>query len=61
MNLSIKRKQTNIENRFVVAEGEGRRGRDGWEFGVSRCELLYIEWITAKSYCIAWETVVNIL
>ena len=29
MNLSIKRKQTNIENRFVVAEGEGRRGREG--------------------------------
>ena len=37
-----------IENRLVVAKGEGvGRGMD-WEVGVSRCKLLYIEWINNK-------------
>ena len=32
------------ENRLVVAKvGEGS-GRD-WEFGVSRCKVLHLEWI----------------
>ena len=45
MNLSMKQKQTDIENRFVVSKEE-RDGREmDWEFGVSRCNLLYIEWI----------------
>ena len=30
---------TNIENRLVVAKGEGVGGRMEWEFGVSRCKL----------------------
>ena len=39
---------TDIENRFVVAKGKsGTRGMD-WEFGVSRCKLLHIEWINDK-------------
>ena len=34
--------ETDIENRLMVAiEGSGG-GRD-WEFGISRCKLLYIE------------------
>ena len=34
-----------MENRLVVAKGEGDgRGMD-WEFGISRCKLLYTEWI----------------
>ena len=37
-----------IENRLVVAKGEGvERGME-WEVGVSRCKLLYIEWINNK-------------
>ena len=35
-------KLTDVENRLVVAKGVG--GMD-WEFGVSRCKLLYIGWI----------------
>ena len=34
-----------IENRLMVAKGEGVGGVMEWEFGVSRCKLLYIEWI----------------
>ena len=34
-----------IENRLLLAERE-RVGRGvEWEVGVSRCKLLYIEWI----------------
>ena len=39
---------TDIENRLVVAKGEGGGGGMDWEFGVSRCTLLYIEWINNK-------------
>ena len=38
---------TGIEN-IMVAEGEAGGGRTGWEFGVSRCKLLCIEWIDNK-------------
>ena len=30
----------------MVAKREGYGGRMDWEFGVSRCKLLYIEWIS---------------
>ena len=30
-----------------VGGGEGGGGMD-WEFGISRCKLLYIEWINSK-------------
>ena len=33
------------ENRLVVAMGEGCGGGMDWEFGISRCKLLYIGWI----------------
>ena len=35
------------ENR-LVAKGEGVGGGMDWEFGISRCKLLYIEWINNK-------------
>ena len=37
-----------IENSLVVAKGKGSRGGMDWEFGISRCKLLYIEWINNK-------------
>ena len=50
-----------IENRLVVAKGErGGEGMD-WEFGISRCKLLYVEWMNNKSYCIAQGTIFNVL
>ena len=33
-----------MRNRPVVAKKKGKRGREGWEFGISRFELLHIEW-----------------
>ena len=33
-----------LENRFVVALGEGGSGMD-WEFEVNGCQLLLLEWI----------------
>ena len=49
MNLSKKQKQTHRHReRLVVAKGEtGGRGKN-WEFGISRCKLLYIGWINNK-------------
>ena len=34
---------TDIENTSVVANGEGVGGEMDWEFGMSRCNLLYRE------------------
>ena len=44
----MKQKQTHghsIENRLGVAKREGVGGGMEWEVGVSRCKLLYREWI----------------
>ena len=54
MNLSMKEKQTH------GCQGGGQWGGMDWEFGISRCKLLYIEW-TTESYCIAQGTIFNIL
>ena len=45
MNLSTEKEIMNLENRFVVAKGEGVGV--GWtgELGVNRCRLLPSEWI----------------
>ena len=32
----------------MVAKGVGGRGGMEWEFGVSRCKLVYIGWINNK-------------
>ena len=34
---------TDIENRLVVARGRWDGGEMDWEFGISRCKLLYAE------------------
>ena len=39
---------TDIQNRLVVAKGDGGRGGKDWEFGISRGKLLYIQWINNK-------------
>ena len=49
--MSLSRTQNNIrdiENRLVIAKAEaGGRGKT-WKFGISRCKLVYIEWINNK-------------
>ena len=50
MNLSMKQKQNQGRREQTCGcqgGGEGRGGME-WEFGVSRCKLLYIEWINNK-------------
>ena len=50
MNLTTKQKQT---EQTCGCQGEGGGGGMDWEFGVSRCKLLYIEWINSEVllYC----------
>ena len=49
MNLSVKQKQTHrCRNRLLVAKGHGGGGGTGWEFEVSRCRFLHLEWIRSK-------------
>ena len=38
----------NTEDRLVVALGKLGGGGMDWEFGVSRCKLLHLEWINSK-------------
>ena len=50
-NRNRHREQTNIidlENRLVVAKGKRAGEQIEWEIGVSRCKLLYLEWINNK-------------
>ena len=50
-----------IENRLVIAKEEGSGERIGSLGLASRYKLLYIEWITTRSYCIALGAIFNIL
>ena len=49
MNLPTVKKLMDLENRLVVAKGEGEgvggSGRD-WELGVNRCRMLPSGWIS---------------
>ena len=48
MNLSTKQKQTHRHRAQTCGcLGWGEGGMD-WEFGISRCKLLYREWINNK-------------
>ena len=38
-----------MENRLVVAEGKEGGNRMDREFGVGRCKLLYLKWISNKA------------
>ena len=61
MNLSIYKTETDsdIENRLVVAKGEGGGGGKDWEFGVSRCKLVYIGWINNKALLYSTENYIQ--
>ena len=37
-----------IENRLVIDKAKGVGGGMDWEFGISRCKLVYTEWINNK-------------
>ena len=44
MSLCTKQKHTDLENRLVVSKCKRGRDRMKWEFRVSRCKLLCMEW-----------------
>ena len=47
MNLSTKQKQTHIHREQTCGcQGEEGRKWDGQGFGVGRCKLLHLEWIS---------------
>ena len=50
MNLSTKQKWTHRhrEQTGGCQGGRGWKGEMDWEFGVSRCKLVYIGWINNK-------------
>ena len=45
MNRSMKQKQTHRHRRQTCG---CRAGEKYWEFGISRCKLLYIGWVNNK-------------
>ena len=51
-----------LENEFLVAGGEGRMGeRIVWKFGTDMSTLLYLKWITKRSYCIQHRELCSVL
>ena len=50
MNISMKQKQTHTHREQMCGCRGGEGGGVGmdWEFGISRCKLVYIEWINNK-------------
>ena len=47
MNLPIKQKQIHRHREQICGcPGGGRGSRMDWEFGVSRCKLLHLKWIS---------------
>ena len=49
MTQTHRNRLTDIESRLVVAKEEWGGGGMEWELGVSRCKLLYREWINTKA------------
>ena len=45
-NYKNRKRLTDIENRLVVAKGEGEGGGMDREFWLSRCKLSHLEWIS---------------
>ena len=66
MNLSTEQKQiSDRESRLVVAKGERVGSGIDWEFRISGCKLLHLEWIsnevllyhTENLYPISWARI----
>ena len=46
MNLSTENKLKDMEKRLCGCQWGGGESGMEWEFGVSRCKLLHLEWIS---------------
>ena len=58
MNISAKRNTHRQRKQICGCHRGGNGGGIDWEFGISRCKLLYIEWLN-KSNCIAQVTTIQ--
>ena len=60
MNLLTKQKDTDLENKFIAAEGKGQSGSLWWSCAHSifkmdnQQNLLYSTWNSAQCYVAAW-------
>ena len=62
MNLSVKQKQNHGHREQIGGcQGGGDWGGMKWEVGVSRCKLLYIEWINNKVLLYSTENYIQYL
>ena len=62
INLSMKQKQTHRHKEQTCVCREGKAGGEmEWEVGISRCKLLYIEWLKHKVLLYSTGNIFNIL
>ena len=59
VNLSTNQKQTHVENKIVVPKGVGVERGMAWEFRISRCKPLYIEWINNRDLLYGTENYIQ--
>ena len=45
----------------MVASGEEWRERIAREFGMDMCTLLYLKWVTTRTYCIPQGALLNVI
>ena len=45
----------------MLIKGDGGGSEMDWEFGVGRCKLLHLEWISNEVHCIAQESMSSLL
>ena len=63
-NELIYKKETDSQTQrtdFWLPKVRGSGGGMDWEFGISRCKLLYIEWINNKVLLYTQGTIFNVL
>ena len=54
--LQNRNRLTDMKNRLVFVKGERGGSGTAWEFGISRCKQLHLEWISRGSCCGSVET-----
>jgi len=60
MNLQNRKRPTDLEDEFMLAGGRMRAGTVG-EFCMDMYTLLYLQWITTRTYCIAHGTRLSVM
>jgi len=61
IQMNLQNRLTGLENKFMVARGEGRGKGIARKFGMDKYTLLYLKWITKKDHCRAQGTLLNVM